>query len=560
MTSTDTLTNMLLGLAWLGEVDRRQIQRLWFVDKSESTVEKTLTRLAKDGLIDKRPWSIRDPQRGTTVPQLARWSLTSAGHALVKSSDQYPLKPASARQTRLIAHDARTTEAIVRLIEIGRRSRLSGVYVGHELRLNPQERRPICDALLIIQFGMFDRPNLVPWSSDPPIALEGRMRFAIEADNDTEPLAVIAGKAQAYRRLDEDDVWATAWIQRFGTLPIPVWVAPSEARVNAIQNQWKQVWPGGDWLIASDEGLQRNRFLYWSKGIARQIPLGFRPPTSQLPVAPAPVIALPVPAVLPVPVAALPAPAAPVVTVAPAQPASIPAATMPPATAATTPEMPATDSAPPSVLTRPIVARVPSSVVEIPSEAAYRVTLQHGALRQAASRCSLARSGAFLLALLASLLNAASTLHTWYTRLEPTTQRIAWRAIAGLFLASGVVWGYHARPAWLLAAAPGSSAPVVALATPLPALPMPSLVATASPPAAATPLATCAPVRVTGKRVNLRAAPGLDALVIGALRAGQELTVADCGNTTRDDRVWWKVVAADGTTGWTAARWLAAME
>jgi hypothetical protein len=26
-------TNMLLGLAWLGELDRRQIQRLWFADR-----------------------------------------------------------------------------------------------------------------------------------------------------------------------------------------------------------------------------------------------------------------------------------------------------------------------------------------------------------------------------------------------------------------------------------------------------------------------------------------------------------------------------------------------
>ncbi len=210
VTSAD-VTSFLLGLAWLGELDRRQIQRLWFVDKSESTVEKALARLHKEGLVARRTQSIRDERRGVTVPQLARWSLTPTGHTRIRASDQYPARPATPRQQRLIPHDARTTEAIVRLIEIGRRSLLGGIYVAHELQLNPKERRPVCDALVVMQFGSFDRPNLVPWSSDPAIADEGRRRFAVEADNDTEPLAVIAGKAYAYRQLAEDDAWAAWW-------------------------------------------------------------------------------------------------------------------------------------------------------------------------------------------------------------------------------------------------------------------------------------------------------------------------------------------------------------
>jgi DNA-binding PadR family transcriptional regulator len=115
-------TNLLLGLAWLGELDRRQIERLWFVDRSQSTVEKTLSRLHDEGLLTRRAWSIRDKQRGVTVPQLVRWSLTPKGRAQVKSSAQYPSKPAQVRQQRLIPHDLRTTEAIVRLIELGRQS------------------------------------------------------------------------------------------------------------------------------------------------------------------------------------------------------------------------------------------------------------------------------------------------------------------------------------------------------------------------------------------------------------------------------------------------------
>ena len=42
-------TNLLLGLAWLGELDRQQIQRLWFPEKSMSTVEKALAALRRPG-------------------------------------------------------------------------------------------------------------------------------------------------------------------------------------------------------------------------------------------------------------------------------------------------------------------------------------------------------------------------------------------------------------------------------------------------------------------------------------------------------------------------------
>jgi hypothetical protein len=290
-------------LAWLGELDRQQIQRLWFVGKSESTVEKTLARLHRDGLLARRAWSVRDEQRGITVPQLARWSLTPEGQRLVKANDQYPTKPAQVRQQRLIPHDARTTEAIVRLIEIGRRSKLSGLFVTHELRLNPQERRPVCDALVVMQFGSFDQPNLVPWSSDPAIEDEARFRIAIEADNDTEPLAVIVGKAGAYRRLDEDDAWAAWWERQYGKLPMVLWVTPTEARATAIHHQWRRAWPDGQWLIASDAELQRNELLFrygrQDKAIALhfpqrhpKLPVPAQPPVQQtqvvVPALPAP--------------------------------------------------------------------------------------------------------------------------------------------------------------------------------------------------------------------------------------------------------------------------------
>jgi hypothetical protein len=142
-TSSFDLTNLLLGLAWLGELDREQIERLWFADKSVSTVEKTLAQLRKKGLIAPRAWSIHDPATRRTAPQLARWSLTPTGHALVKASNQYPLRPMRPRQQRLIPHDARTTQVIVRLIELARRGGLSGIFVAHEVRLDLRRTRPV---------------------------------------------------------------------------------------------------------------------------------------------------------------------------------------------------------------------------------------------------------------------------------------------------------------------------------------------------------------------------------------------------------------------------------
>lgn len=265
VTSVD-VSNLLLGLAWLGELDRLQIQRLWFAGKSVSTVEKTLARLHKEGFIARRSGSVRDEQRGVTVPQLARWSLTPAGHKEVKTSDQYPAQPAVPCKPHLLAHDARNTEVIVRLIELGRRSELSGISVAHELPLNPTQRRPVCDALVVMQFGSFDRPNLVPWSSGPVVTGEGRMRFAIEADNNTEPLSVLASKADPYRKLVGSHAWARWWAEQHGPLPVPLWVAPTWMRARAIHREWKRAWPAGEWLVTSDEGLAQNELLSWRDG------------------------------------------------------------------------------------------------------------------------------------------------------------------------------------------------------------------------------------------------------------------------------------------------------
>ncbi len=336
-TTAFDLHNFLLGLAWLGELDREQIRRLWFLDRSESTVEKRLAELRRDGLISARPWSVREGER--TVPQLARWSLTPEGHAQVRTLDQYPPKPTKPRQKRLIQHDARTTEIIVSFIEWARPRGLSSLCVLHEIRLDPNAPRPVCDALLIMQFGPALAPHLVPWSKDPAIEDEERRRFAIEADNNTEPASVIRGKALAYRSVHGNPDWRRWWASQYGPPPIPVWVAPDMARCKVIHTQWKTAWPMGAWLIADDPHLQHNCWFVWEQGkTVKGSQLTFIPdPEPALPAPKSAVLPSPTPTALPasaepaasgqVVLAAAPAPAPRPVQATPAlpRPAQLPA-------------------------------------------------------------------------------------------------------------------------------------------------------------------------------------------------------------------------------------------
>lgn len=501
-------SNLLLGLAWLGELDRRQIERLWFVDRSQSTVEKTLSRLHDEGLLTRRAWSVRDKQRGVTVPQLARWSLTPKGHAQVRRSAQYPAKPAQVRQQRLIAHDLRTTETIVRLIELGRSSGLSGIYVARELRLNPEEKRPVCDALVVMQFGSFDQPNLVPWSSDPAIEDERRLRFAIEADNNTEPLGVIAGKANAYRRLDEDNVWRAWWTRQYGKLPVPLWVAPTEARAAAIHGQWKRVWFDGHWLIASDAGLQRNKILrrYGGRDQVSELELGPRRPKPQASPASPPQTRQTV--VPPVPASPPPAP----VALSPARPAQ-PSGT-------SNPSKPAVASPTPSRQPSPLQApAVPVRPVHSTSPIAPRGEAPLLQRRARAIWAALHRVAALLWAAQKLPWRAPGAIFRWYEGLDyglAANLRLLVFTLALAASGAGLVLHPPGWPAELMPAMPSST---IDAAPDSHSWPTPQ--ATSSAP-------SCPRVRVTAVHLNLRAEPGRQTKALRQLQAGEALTVLHC--------------------------------
>ena len=193
------------------------------------------------------------------------WSLTKEGRSFLKDEDLFPPVYKPARHRRLLSHDWMTVETIVRMIELGRAARLSGVYVEQELQLNPPHRRPIMDSLVILRRGdWYGYPNTVPWTSDPRVPGERQRRYAIESDGGTETASIIAGKAHAYRAAATQ-----AWIARYGSFPIVVWVVRTEARLQLINSVWTQVWPEGKWLLTVDCWLPRDHWVEYHDGKIR---------------------------------------------------------------------------------------------------------------------------------------------------------------------------------------------------------------------------------------------------------------------------------------------------
>ena len=267
--TADRTTNILLSLAWMGELDKTQIHRLCLSNRSIQTVENTLRALRADGLVEPRSWYIS--VNGIPHEQPSLWALTKKGHAQIAEHDQYPPKPAPVGPRRLIGHDHRTNDAIITLVELARPSDLSGIFVQYEVRLDPTQPRPRMDALLVMQTGGgYTRTDLVPWSKDPAIADEARWRFAIESDSATEPIAVIEGKARAYRAVHRDPTWRAWWREQWGPLPFTIWVVPDPPRVDAVHAAWERVWPDGTWMLTDGKeppqeqmaGLRQPRVLW----------------------------------------------------------------------------------------------------------------------------------------------------------------------------------------------------------------------------------------------------------------------------------------------------------
>jgi hypothetical protein len=258
--------NILVGLSWMGEVTTRHVGRIWTGHRSQRSGQDYMHRLKDAGLVKVRyQYSVKQNRAGRSVPrrQLAAWSLTDAGFAMVEEQDQTVENFVPPRHKILMEHDLFTSEVVTRVIELGRPLGLSGLMVYRENRIDPRRRKPIVDAVIVARYepGMASDPLLVPWTKDPYMETEYRRRWALENDRGTEPLNVLAAKAEQYKQAN-----TLEWRAANGFFPIPLVVTTSQGRMERIFDLWRRTWPDGGFLMTTDAGLQTDRWVLYNQG------------------------------------------------------------------------------------------------------------------------------------------------------------------------------------------------------------------------------------------------------------------------------------------------------
>src|SRR5262249_35010024 len=58
MTQDIDVVNVLLGLAWLGEVTTDQVRRLWLPTHSTRSAQRLLKELKAEGYVERRNWAV----------------------------------------------------------------------------------------------------------------------------------------------------------------------------------------------------------------------------------------------------------------------------------------------------------------------------------------------------------------------------------------------------------------------------------------------------------------------------------------------------------------------
>jgi hypothetical protein len=256
----------LIGIAWLGEVSAKHVGPLWMRGRHPKNVRRLLNLLEAQGLISHRLWYYLRSTHQPPVRYGKLWSLTEAGLHLVRDHPTFPKRYRAPRTRLMLAHDSVTTDVVVHMIAMAQPAGLSGVYLEREVKLNPPATRPIMDALMTLRTGGTQLPSgIVPWITDPPEPNEKVRRYAIENDRDSEAIAVILAKAHAYQHAATPE-----WIARNGPFPIPVWIAPSDKRRDAIMQAWMHAWPYGKWLMTTDAALAQDRWIEYFNGRVRE--------------------------------------------------------------------------------------------------------------------------------------------------------------------------------------------------------------------------------------------------------------------------------------------------
>lgn len=257
---------ILLALAWAAPLTSKQLRRIAAPKMPRTTFEKRLSRLRRDRHIESDWWY----EEGWQAKRLSLvWNLTGSGAELIENNTKEPFFLARKVRSSLLNHDLMLSELLTCLIERSRHI-LSGIYFQRETRLDEERRKPTCDAILIVRRNPeYATPTAVPWLAVPPAPSEGIKGYAVEIDRDTEPLGIIRGKAESYSA-----VWIdSTFYQRYGRLPLPLWVVPTVRRQENIMRVWQEAWEPGQWMITTDAAVHVDEWHEYKAGVRRVRPL-----------------------------------------------------------------------------------------------------------------------------------------------------------------------------------------------------------------------------------------------------------------------------------------------
>lgn len=275
---------LLVSLALLSEATKAQLRDIHFPRKSLKSMQRALAPLlsADPPLVEERRRYAFNPGAGTPSPQVSAYRLTEAGHSAVRHDPRYPVKTGpdqyAARlsdptNSQTLEHDLLGTAGIVALVGHARQQGLSGLFLRREIQLDPEQRAPRIDALLVFHMGGPVGAGIQSWTKDLPGGDELRRVIAFEIDRSTEAISVIRGKARSYRRAEAKLSVHEHWTTHYGRMPLILWLAPDEKRLATIGQAWADEWPEGTWLLATAERLRDNRCVAYHERALHEVRL-----------------------------------------------------------------------------------------------------------------------------------------------------------------------------------------------------------------------------------------------------------------------------------------------
>jgi DNA-binding transcriptional ArsR family regulator len=255
---------VLLALAWAAPLTTVHLTRL-LEDVPRTTMGRTLDRLLEAGYIHRT--MLYDRPLGKDNPPKRRgyaWQLTTkARDTLPVDELKLPRELAHWRDV-ITEHDLSRGEILTAIIA-GARAKLSGLAIDLEVRLDREQPRPRCDAIILLRRGGAVTWAL-PWSAAVPIQGQLTRAYAVEVDQDTEGIGIIREKAVAYRRAATDP----NFYARYGFMPVPLWLVPEQKRGDKIMQAWAEVWPEGRWCVLTAAGLETLTVDQWNAGEQRR--------------------------------------------------------------------------------------------------------------------------------------------------------------------------------------------------------------------------------------------------------------------------------------------------